>query len=118
MITYSILETILLCAIMPEEMQGAALLEQLVKTFLPFITRKYWFYSTYVCLFIISGYIQKFLDSLEKKEFERLLIILLFLFSVLPTVTVTNASFNANTAKIQRADLLIKPDVTFNSLNR
>ena len=33
-------------------------------------------------------------------------------------VTVTNASFNANTAKIQRADLLIKPDVTFNSLNR
>lgn len=86
MITYSILETILLCAIMPEEMQGAALLEQLVKTFLPFITRKYWFYSTYVCLFIISGYIQKFLDSLEKKELERLLIILLFLFSVLPTV--------------------------------
>ena len=85
MITYSVLETVLLCVFMPEKMEGGELLEQIVKTLFPFITRKYWFYSTYICLFFLSGYIQKFIDHLDRKEFERLLLLLLILFSVLPT---------------------------------
>lgn len=85
MITYSLLETALMCLILPEQVQGAALLEQLIKSFLPFITRKYWFYSSYVCLFFLSGYIRKFIDCLSREEFKRLLLLLLFLFSVLPT---------------------------------
>lgn len=86
MITYSLLETALLCLFMPEQMQGAELLEQLVKSCLPFITRKYWFYSCYVCLLFLSGYIQKFIEQLKQAEFERLLILLLVLLSVLPTL--------------------------------
>lgn len=86
MITYSLLETLILCVAFPDKMQGAVLLEQLVKSFLPFITRKYWFYSCYVCLFLLSGYIQKFIDQLKQKEFGRLLVLLLILFSVLPTL--------------------------------
>lgn len=86
MITYSLAETILLCVLTPEQMQGAALLEQLVKSFFPFITRKHWFYSCYVCLLFLSGYIQKFIDHLKKEEFQRLLLLLLLLFSVLPTL--------------------------------
>lgn len=86
MITYSLMETVLLCLMMPQQMQGAALLEQLAKSFLPFITRKHWFYSCYVCLLFLSGYIQKFIEHLKKEEFERLLALLLVLFSVLPTL--------------------------------
>lgn len=86
MITYSLMETILLCVVIPEQMQGAALLEQLVKSFLPFISRKHWFYSCYVCLLFFSGYIQKFIEQLDKKAFRRLLLLLLLLFSVLPTL--------------------------------
>lgn len=86
MITYSLAETILLCVVTPQQMQGAALLEQLVKSFLPFITRKYWFYSCYVCLLFFSGYIQRFIDRLDQEAFQRLLLLLLFLFSVLPTM--------------------------------
>ncbi len=86
MITYSILETIILCIALPQQMQGSALLEQIVKTILPFITRKYWFYSCYICLFFFSGYIQKFIEILDKKEFRKLLFTLLFLFSILPTL--------------------------------
>ena len=86
MITYSLLETVILYLVFPEQMQGAALLEQAVKSVFPFITRKYWFYSCYVCLFILSGYIQKFIENLKQKDFERLLLILITLFSVLPTV--------------------------------
>lgn len=85
MISFSLLETMILYVVMPEQLQGAALLEQLVKSFLPFITRKYWFYSCYVCLFLLSGYIQKLIDCLRQKEFKKLLILLILLFSVLPT---------------------------------
>ncbi len=86
MITYSLLETALLYLFVPEQLQGAALLEQLVKSFLPFITRKYWFYSAYVCLFFLSGYIQKFIDCLSREAFRKLLLLLLLLFSVFPTL--------------------------------
>jgi len=85
MMTYSLLETAFLCLMAPEQMQGAALLEQLIKSFLPFITRKYWFYSAYVCLLFLSGYLQKFMDCLDREEFKRLLLLLLALFSALPT---------------------------------
>ena len=86
MITYSLAETALLYTVMPEQLQGAALLEQIVKSMLPFITRKYWFYSCYVCLLFLSEYIQKFIDALKQKEFERLLFVLFMLLSVLPTL--------------------------------
>lgn len=65
---------------------AGALLEQLVKSLLPFITRNHWFYSCYICLLFFSGYIQKFIEHLTKEEFERLLLLLLILFSVLPTL--------------------------------
>ena len=86
MITYSILETVILWVALPEQMQGAALMEQLVKSCLPFITRKYWFYSCYVCLILFSGYIQKFIDLLDRKAFQKLLLLMLVLFSVLPAL--------------------------------
>lgn len=86
MISYSLLETFLIYIIMPEQLQGAALLEQIVKSILPFISRKYWFYSCYICLILLSGYIQKLVDALSQKEMKKLLLLLLFLFSVLPTV--------------------------------
>lgn len=86
MITYSLLETALLYIMLPEQMQGAALLEQLIKSCLPFVTRKYWFYSCYVCLMFFSSYLQKLIDHLKKEEFRRLLLLMLILFSVLPTL--------------------------------
>ncbi len=86
MISYSLVETIVLWMVFPEQMQGAALLEQVVKSLLPFITRKYWFYSCYVCLLLLSGYIQKFIDHISKKEFQILLAMLLAIFSVFPTL--------------------------------
>lgn len=85
MITYSLLETAILCVALPQQMQGAAFLEQLIKSLFPFITRKYWFYSCYVCLFLFSGYIHKFIENLSKKKFKNLLMLFLFLFSVFPT---------------------------------
>lgn len=86
MISYSLLETLLLYVFFPLEMCGAVLFEQLIKSIIPFISRKYWFYSCYICLFILSGYIQKFIDSLKEKELLTFLVISLTIFSILPTI--------------------------------
>lgn len=86
MVTLSILETIILLVLRPEQMQGVVLLEQLAKSCMPFISTKHWYYSSYICLILFSGYIQKFIDHLSQKEFEKFLILLLVLFSVIPTI--------------------------------
>lgn len=86
MITYSLLEVIVVYLVMPEQLQGAALLEALVKACFPFITRKYWFYSCYVCVYLFSGCIRKVIDTLEKQEFKRMLGMMLLIFSVFPTI--------------------------------
>lgn len=86
MITYSLLETGLVLVLFPGQLQGAELLEALAKSCMPFITRKYWFYSCYICIYLFSGFIQKFVSQLEKKEFQKILAMLLLVFSVFPTL--------------------------------
>lgn len=86
MIMLSLLETVVLYFVFPQEMQGAALLEQLAKSLFPFVSRKYWFYSCYVCIFIFSGFIEKLISALDKKEMKRLVLLLLLVFSVFPTM--------------------------------
>lgn len=85
MITFSILETVILYFFSPEPLQRAALLEQAAKSLLPFITRKYWFYSCYVCLVIFSGFIDKLIEQLSRRQFGLLIIGMLIVFSVFPT---------------------------------
>ncbi len=86
MISYSLLETGILCLVFPEQMQGVILLEQLVKSLFPFISRKYWFYSCYVCLFLLSGYIERIIEKFPQTELKRLLCLCVLLFSILPTL--------------------------------
>ncbi len=86
MIMFSLIETVVLVAAFPEQMQGSALLEQVIKSVFPFVSRKYWFYSCYICVFLFSGFIQKLIDTLKKEEFEKLLALLLIVFSVFPTI--------------------------------
>lgn len=86
MITCSVIETIILVVIFPDDMRGIALIEQMVKTVIPFISRKYWFYSCYICVFLFSGFIQKFIDNISKKDLECFIVLLMILFSVLPTL--------------------------------
>lgn len=86
MIIYALLETLVLWLAFPEEMQGVVLLEQVVKSCLPFASRKHWFYSCYICVFLFSGFIQKLIDTLNKEEFEKLVALSFLIFNVLPTL--------------------------------
>lgn len=60
-----------------------------IKSFLPILTNIYWFVNCYILLYILSPFINKLIESLNKKEFQKLLIILLIVFcgftSILPS---------------------------------
>lgn len=85
MITFSLVETVVLFFFQPDSMQGRELIEQLAKSLLPFISRKYWFYSCYVVIYIFSGFVERFISAINEKEFKTLLALMLIIFSVFPT---------------------------------
>lgn len=51
----------------------------------PVVTRQYWFVSIYFILCIFSGFINKALNTLDKKEYENLILIEILIFYILPT---------------------------------
>ncbi|MDD3141812.1 MAG: acyltransferase family protein [Lachnospiraceae bacterium] len=56
-----------------------------VKSVLPIVSKKYWFLTCYFILFVFSSYIDMAVIRLGKHKMEKLLLILLFMFSFIPT---------------------------------
>lgn len=54
--------------------------------FFPVTESRYWFITTYLLLYLFSPYINKLLHALSKKEFQKLLLTCLIVFSAYPTV--------------------------------
>lgn len=48
---------------------------------------EYWFIKTYIFLYCLTPFINKLIGALNKKSYQKLLILLLVLFSIIPTVT-------------------------------
>jgi len=59
----------------------------LIKSMLPITFNQYWFMGVYIMLYILSPFINKFLNSMDRKKHLEFNIILLVLFSLLPTLT-------------------------------
>lgn len=57
-----------------------------VKSILPTIFSKYWFFTAYIVFLLLSPYINKMLKSLTRKEYELLLIIMLIIWCIIPTI--------------------------------
>lgn len=53
-----------------------------------------WFASTYFVMFLLSPYINKFLNSLNKGEYKKYLIITNILFCLIPTLSSVNSQVN------------------------
>lgn len=64
-----------------ENLGGA---KQLIKMFLPIVSRKYWFLSCYFVLTIFSPYINKLVNKMLQAQLGKFIIMLLFIFSVIP----------------------------------
>lgn len=53
--------------------------------FVPVLTNKYWFITTYFALCLVSPYLNMLVEHLDKRNFQRLLVTCFGLFVVLPT---------------------------------
>lgn len=60
--------------------------EELLAAFLPFASSFNWFVTGYLCIMILSPYINQIPEKLSKKDFEKLLMILVTIFYVFPTL--------------------------------
>lgn len=60
-------------------------IKALIKSCIPVISRYYWFISCYFFLCFLTPFLNQIPEKLSKENFEKLLAVLLFLFSVIPT---------------------------------
>ena len=59
----------------------------LIKAVLPFTFNRYWYFSTYIVVYLIHPYINRMLDTLTKKQHKVLCILSLAMFSLYYTFT-------------------------------
>ena len=52
----------------------------------PIVLNRYWFVTSYIILYIISPYLNIIVKNLKKIEHKRLLLILIILWSIIPTI--------------------------------
>lgn len=62
---------------------GVFSLGELAKSLLPFSTRRYWFITDYIGLYILSPFINALCKNLDKKQFQKFILVGLLLFSIL-----------------------------------
>ena len=60
-------------------------IKALIKSCIPVISRYYWFISCYFFLCFLTPFLNQIPEKLSKENFEKLLAVLLLLFSVIPT---------------------------------
>ena len=68
----------------------------MIKSCFPILTKQYWFMSAYMGLYILIPFINKFVGSINKKEYTILLIILTVLLSFVKTIYNKNDVFEVN----------------------
>lgn len=89
---YSLVMLILFNTILvPNETIGG---KRILRSLLPITYNAYWFATTYIVLMIISPYLNKFIQSMNKDMHKKLLVVCTTLFCVLPSLI--GAGFGVN----------------------
>lgn len=65
---------------------GEVSLRNLVSCVIPITSHRYWFLSCYFFLCILSPYLNEYLDGISRQRMKQLILVMLLLFTVLPTV--------------------------------
>lgn len=60
-------------------------LMDLLSCVFPVLSNQYWYITAYFIIVILSTYINQIPERLSKRDFEKILVVLVFLFSVVPT---------------------------------
>lgn len=60
--------------------------KELLPVLFPFMGDQYWFFTAYIIVYLLSPYVNRMLCSLNKQESCNLLLVLVTVFSIIPTV--------------------------------
>lgn len=88
---YSVLISIILYIALP----GRVSPKDIIRSFYPTLSGRYWYFTYYFAVFFLSPYINKLIDALDRLQFKRLLITMVLLFSVMPAL-VSRDVFNTS----------------------
>ncbi len=69
-------------------------ISNLLSAFFPITTSQWWFASTYFVLFLIHPFLNKTLNSIDKKTYQIILIVTTFCWCIIPTFT--NTAYESN----------------------
>lgn len=61
-----------------------------LQVFFPTIFNEYWFFTAYIVIALLVPYINLLLNRMDRQMFENMIILMLALWSVIPTVTTTS----------------------------
>ena len=75
---YSVAIPVICCIVSPKRVSG----EYCIKAFIPFLSRTWYFMTLYILVLIISPYLNRMIDGLDRKRFLMLIGICFFLFSI------------------------------------
>lgn len=68
---------------------------QILKDLVPIGIDNYWFIKTYIILYCLSPFLNKLINSLDKKAYQKMLLLGFFIFCIVPNIT--GGEFFANT---------------------
>lgn len=78
---YSLLSVVIISLV-----QNNWSLKDVIKACFPVASGEYWYITSYMLLMIFSPYVNKIPEKLEKKDFEKFLLIMFLVFSFAPTI--------------------------------
>lgn len=82
---YSIISFLVILYLNHDNINNISFFIYLLQVIFPTLTMKYWFFSCYVILFFLAPYIELMFQKLSLQLIQRLIIMLLFFFSIAPT---------------------------------
>lgn len=85
-IFYSVVITLIFAISMP----GIVGKEQIRAALFPVINQSYWYYTAYFALFLLIPYLNYLAQGLSREQYRTLIIVVITLFSVLPTISGTD----------------------------
>lgn len=68
---------------------------EILKNLSPINYGDYWYLQVYVLLYLISPILNRIINNINRKQFQKYLLVLFFMISILPTLTMQEAFNNA-----------------------
>ena len=65
-------------------------IKDFIKSCFPILFNQYWYVTAYFGMYLFIPYINRLIKSFSKKEFKKLLFILVIVFSIIPTIVPTD----------------------------